>query len=169
MNKPDIWLTIDPGVSGTGIVMWEVKPKSFRVGSFMILYGLGKHDWAQRVLDIRDSILSLCLQSEVVRIYCELPAFWERAGPRMWAKQGSLVKQSILVGSILGLSYMGGAKPTVTLVPVNDWKGNLSKAIVIERVRRCLGTQSEAFTEHVWDAAGIGLWAFAKNGYGIDW
>ncbi|GAH42403.1 unnamed protein product [marine sediment metagenome] len=48
------------------------------------------------------------------------------------------------------------------LVPVNEWKGQLPKPVVVRRVRQVLGKledeQGKTIATHAIDATGIGLW-----------
>lgn len=155
---------MDPGVSGTGFAMLEAKASGIKVGIFGILQSKAKQ-WEGRALDIAQRIGGLARSAKVDSVWCELPAYWGTFNASRWAAQGSLVKQAVLVGAILGQE---GCK--VHLVEVNDWKGQLPKSAVEARVQECLGKkQCLGFTLHVWDAGGLGLWGLKQNGITIGW
>ncbi len=67
-----------------------------------------------------------------------------------------------MVGRIMEVLRHNNLK--VKLVPVNAWKGQLSKELVIDRIADVMGpvwmkVSGSQFRTHEWDALGIGLWA----------
>jgi hypothetical protein len=91
----------------------------------------------------------------MVHLVVEMPHYQESAvGSFAW-KTGDLQKLVLLVGFLVADNW--GA---VTLVNPREWKGQLPKAVVEERIRKRLGTKACAgFKKDIWDAVGIGLWA----------
>lgn len=157
-------LGVDPGVAGTGFAMLEATGSTIKVGMFGILRSKATR-WEGRALDIAERIGGLARQAKVDSVWCELPAYWGTFNASRWAAQGSLVKQAVLAGAILGQQ---GCQ--VHLVEVNEWKGQLPKSAVEARVQECLGKQQcRGFTLHAWDAADLALWGLKQSGVTVNW
>lgn len=148
-------LGIDPGLSGTG---WAVLDD----GGNLVLSGVlnftsGKEEWQKRAIKYGKVVGEICKVAMVDLVGIEYPAFFNSAGGTMVAKKGDLLKLTFLVGIIY--SYVRrhqGIK--VLLVPVNEWKGQLPKEIVVMRIIRKLGKkQTKKLKSHDWDATGIAL------------
>lgn len=91
-------------------------------------------------------------------IVCEWPSYFQSAKGQKSADRGDLVKLSVAVGMVAGLAAQVGA--VFYPVRVNTWKGQLSKATVIRRIKRQLGDKAcSGFVDDEWDAVGVGLWA----------
>ena len=162
-------ISVDPGVSGTGYVLWEsLCTTKVTVLSFGVLASKEKQ-WAARAAEIGRTVADLAREAKVSRVWCELPAYWGTFKQHSWAAQGSLVKQAVLVGTMLAVPWVAKTVRIVSLVPVADWKGQLPKPVVEARVRKILGGQSRGFESHAWDAAGIGLYSFQRMGVDVGW
>ena len=92
--------------------------------------------------------------------YIESPQFWgESAGSHMFASEGGLTKLAHLVGMFHDRMLV--EEMHVVLATVNEWKGQLPKSVVECRVKSILGAKAcSKFRAHIWDAAGLGLFAF---------
>jgi len=157
-------LGVDPGLTGTGFAMLEAQKGEIKLRIHGILRS-SEMGWENRVLDLANRVGELARQEELEGIFCELPAYWGTFKQQMWAAQGSLVKQAVLVGAVLA---QPGCK--VVLVPVNDWKGQMNKEIVEARVQECLGEkQSRSLRSHAVDACGIALWGLKHLGITTGW
>lgn len=143
-------LAIDPGLSGTGWAFFEGKTlKDHGVLTFR-----DNVEWDERARMYAASIRSLMIHFKGGRAYCEYPAFFESAAGTMVAKTGDLLKLTFLVGLMAGMVY---PNPFI-LVPVHQWKGQLPKEVVNERIKKILGEKTcERIKSHAWDAVGIGL------------
>lgn len=74
-------------------------------------------------------------------------------------------------GDVVGLAYMAGMmaamlhaqeKTRIELATPAQWKGQLSKAVVEDRLTRVFGTRAasgEPIQSHAWDAVGLAAWA----------
>lgn len=91
-------------------------------------------------------------------IAIEWPLFYNSAGGAAAAGSGSVVKLAFEIGKLVQVAEAYGWH--FIPVPVNEWKGQLPKKIVIKRIQkklsvprlRQLNPQKDA-----WDAIGIGL------------
>lgn len=77
------------------------------------------------------------------------------------AQKGSVYRLAFLVGYLVrALEPM----ESEIVLPV-EWKGQLPKAVVQDRVSRILGKQvceEQNIRTHAWDAVGIGLWRLGR-------
>src|SRR3990167_4151964 len=145
-----IMVTIDPGINGTGYAIWgnkELKkygviipPKQFK----------SLKDKAGYIITQLDIAMCKYL-SKFNKVYVEEPAFFQSAGGRVTAGSGSLIKLTLLVGMIIN-------KFDAMSVKVNDWKGQLPKEVVIQRIKNTLKEQVKDVKTHAWDAIGMGLY-----------
>jgi len=88
----------------------------------------------------------------------EWPSYFGSLGGRAAAGSGSLVKLAFGIGKLAQISEAYGSN--FVPVPVNKWKGQLSKKIVEKRIRKILPAarlKKLKPEKDVWDAIGIGL------------
>jgi Holliday junction resolvasome RuvABC endonuclease subunit len=145
-----MYLTIDPGLAGTGWAVWDI---SWKLKCWGVIYEsreLTGAEWHLRALDIANRVEILAMQHKIKIAYIEQPAFFQSAGGQTTARSGALIKLTTLVGMIMS------KLKTITPVAVNKWKGQLPKNIVIERIQALL-PDVKAHT-HAWDAIGLGLY-----------
>ena len=134
---------------------WEGKKLT---GHGVLFYTAGKDDWDRRALEYAYSIQLICDDAGSTQLFVEYPSFFDTAAGTMVAKKGDLLKLTCLVGVMCG--WMESKSVKTSLVPVNQWKGQLPKQIVTERIIRYLGEkQCLGIKSHAWDAVGIGLHA----------
>jgi hypothetical protein len=157
------WMvTVDPGLNGTGVALWHRKQL---VKTFVITPPRGD-DLGGRMFFILNEIQASCLSPAEKReipdtlygwhVAIEMPAYQEGATRQMGWKTGDLQKLTLLVGYLCADDW--GA---VTLVTPREWKGQLPKAVVEQRIVRTLGADRCAalgVKTHAWDAVGIGLY-----------
>lgn len=89
----------------------------------------------------------------------EWPSYFSSLGGRATAGSGSLVKLTFGIGKLAQIVEAYGSN--FVPVPVNKWKGQLSKRIVEKRIRRILPVaklKKLKPEKDVWDAIGIGLY-----------
>lgn len=149
-------LSIDPGIGGTGWALWDedswhlAEPPT-QTGIFT---GRSSQSWEQKIAYIVFGLRGV-VPLNLSHTYIEYPAYFGTASGDMVARRGDLVKLSYCVG------FIAGSMPgTVTLIPVNKWKGQLPKDIVARRIQKILGANAcREFKSHVWDAVGVGLYA----------
>jgi hypothetical protein len=100
-----------------------------------------------------------CVAGTSLVVTCEFPEYQTGASRSMGWMRGDLQKLTYLVGVLSRMSHDQGA--VFEPVPVSQWKGQLPKDIVIDRIQQALGTRActkLGITTHAWDATGIGLW-----------
>src|SRR6185369_8366679 len=146
------WMSIDPGLSGTGWAVWHQKNL---IASGAI--GPQRHidDWHDRAMEIGNQVFQIATDNDVQRAYYELPQYLN-ARYEVNAS-GDLVKLCVVAGIIAGRLHRGHVKP----VRIIDWKGQLSKENTLLRVIRLLaqrGRKLSTTTSHEADSVGIGLY-----------
>lgn len=97
----------------------------------------------------------------LLTVYVEWPTFFDSGVGHAVARRGDLGKLTFGAGYICGALGECFGCQTVP-VTVNEWKGQLPKAVVTERIKHLLGKnkcQRLGITSHAWDAVGIGLYA----------
>ena len=155
-------LYIDPGLDGTGWSYWETlavfqhgTSAPYSTGSIGRVKG-GADMWVSRVHaqcellveDLRESV------GKIDYIGIEFPGLW--AGDAVSyasTSSGDLFKLAFMVGALAEcLSRTYG--PTPELFSPQEWKGQLSKTQVNQRIERAI---KKSFPNHVSDAVGMGL------------
>lgn len=149
-------LSIDPGVSGTGWVSWR-DARPLRSGIVETAPG---SSWQVRAYRVARALAAEYTQLGPSLVVCELMEFYGTgSGSAPWAT-GDLQRILVMSGWFIGLV---DAKPRdVVLVRPSEWKGQLPKRVVVDRIKRILTPgvcKRVGFVSHSWDAAGIGLWA----------
>jgi hypothetical protein len=111
--------------------------------------------WEQRADMYASSVASLTRLYQTELVVCEYPAYFDTVAGNMVAKKGDLLKLTYLVGLIAGRVH----PVPFRLVPVNAWKGQLPKEVVIGRLEKLYADTQCAgkLNSHSYDACGIGL------------
>ncbi len=156
------FLSIDPGLSGTGWAEWSGPGKLTAAG---VIYPNSETSdiWSEKAENITDRLLMATKRfgkRTVHNVYIEMPQ--QMTNIRGLAAQGGAVyKLAFLVGYIARAYYPASVHPVL----VSEWKGQLPKNVVEHRIIKKLGTDLCAklnIRTHAWDAVGIGLWAGGK-------
>ncbi len=150
-------LTIDPGVN-IGWALWS------------------KEEWSRHQYPQRNGCLSrssggvwkstvaelyrlfdrqLAVSGEIKEAYMEMPEYFADANAVATSTSGALVKLSMVAGGVQAL--LAVRRIPLTLIGIRDWKGQLPKHIVEQRIRTRI-RMPEDLPDHVVDAIGIGLW-----------
>jgi len=147
------FVTIDPSSRSMGVAIWNTEQPA-PVGTALFK---GKHgeDWSESMLQIGKDLNALLKDGTYYKVFCEQPAYM--AGSHQTAASGALVKLTHSAGVAAGICIAHGIY--FEYVPINQWKGNLSKDVVNKRIRKILADESlcETFVDDEWDAVGIGL------------
>ena len=165
-------ISIDPGVSGTGVAIWDAETWDICVPPLEIanLYGhvkkknlsdLDAEDhFTYQAYDIADQ-LEPFLSRECLQVYCEYPAlFAGSAMSRACAVKGDLQKLTFIIGVFAGYCRRRAVPIPFKPVRVNDWKGQLPKDVVNRRIVKVIPNVLDLNpTTHSYDAIGIGLYA----------
>ena len=149
-------LTVDPGLE-FGYACWE-DGDPIHVG---VLRPPKDLSWQIRVRVGVSMLMGQAFKHKIDRVACEWPRVWDSAGSIMAAKRGDLLKLAFWVGSAHEALLQEARISQFMLVPVEQWKGNMSKARTEKWIRRHIPARTLAVlkpTTHAWDALGIGLW-----------
>jgi len=150
-------MTIDAGITGTGIALWEearwnlLSPPIY-TECFKPRAAVDEHI---RLMFIVNSLQAVVQSLGTPRrVYIERPDYFQSYKGQVSAASGSLVILCLTAGAIAGLFL-----DNLSWVTVNDWKGQLPKHIVQDRIKQKLGLRDLSYpTDHEWDAVGIGLY-----------
>lgn len=168
------FLTIDPGLGGTGYAVFKDDPKEWMPHLTGVIQCSEKQGtlWPQRQTEImdkfNDNLIGTFYTSKdgwsIKKAYIELPAMFESAKGMACAtgesgQDSSLVKLAVLVGRLF--ESLDGESIHVEFIRVNDWKGTLPKKVVSARIQERLRLPVTAITrfgDHACDAVGMGLY-----------
>lgn len=151
------WLTIDPGISGTGFAVFHNKILK-RYGS--VYPDRNLDNWERRTSSILLKLMEEIHMAEAPQhVYIEWPSQFTGKRGLAAANSNDILKLTCLIGR-LAQYYIGIGTPTVMLVPVNRWKGNLPKEVVVERIKKFFSIRGVA--SHAADAVGIGQYVLTK-------
>lgn len=161
-ERPKARISIDPGVSGTGVAVWDepVWSRFFPPALTCNLPTYKGKDWNAKAQIVGDEIDRFLSEYRVVMVYVEWPEFMPGSlKGNAAAVKGDLQKLTYSVGVIGRVCHAHSVG--LEVIPVSVWKGQLSKAVVKERIRRRyadIGVELCA-SSHAIDAVGIGLHA----------
>lgn len=162
MKKENYTLTIDPGVSGTGFAIWEgVKQNMVLVDCGNIYACSDLKEWDNKVKSICETLrFRLFYPYTFNDVYIEMPQKFQGVSGDMVANSGDLVKLTLCAGFIAGYIYANYDDLPLEFIPVNIWKGQLSKDVVKRRVIKKLGDtyNTSKIKSHSFDAIGLGLY-----------
>lgn len=161
---------IDPGVTGTGVVLFVGDDPNPRK-AVCLLPSRKVRSWPERAKSIAvqiQDLLSGCCTGGPRKslLVVEMPAYWVGSDTsESAAESGNLVKLAMLVGVILQALPEWSA----VLAPPIAWKGTAPKHVTKKIVKRLIGLGlmrrlglSEQSPSHVWDALGIAFWALGE-------
>lgn len=157
LNKP--WLTVDPGISGTGLAVLD--------GTKLLRYQNVYPDsrcktWEQRSSSII-STLHQILPRHFWRVYIEWPTQFTGAKGLAASNSNDILKLACLIGRITQMFTEHGA--SVVTLPVQKWKGNLPKPVVAARAESFFGLKKFTLKMHMADAVGIARYVLKEGGY----
>jgi hypothetical protein len=151
----DFYATIDPGLGGTGLAIWD-KNLLHPVNTYAITVGaIG--DWLQRAqtYGIRLDMAIKKEETPIQKIYIEYPRLMATASGMASAERGDVFKLMFLVGVYAEVCWRNGLE--FVPLPVNTWKGTMSKEVVAKRILQRLGENAK-FPNHTEDAVGMGIY-----------
>lgn len=142
------WITIDPGISGTGLAFFEDSRllKWITVRSY-------RDTWQEKTKGIVEVIQRHHEEFNFKwsKVFIEWPSnFMGTAKGQVAIGTGSILKLAYLIGLISG-SIQG---PEMVLISVQRWKGSLPKKVTQKRAEKFF--KQKGFSNHVSDAVGIG-------------
>jgi hypothetical protein len=158
----EVILTIDPGITGTGVIAWNAdKFKNPEKLSFdAALFNASAKEWEIATQQIANALhrWTQCSLYKVKTIYVEFPQAFQSALGQAAINRGDIFKLVFLIGCIRGVLIFSEFVP----VRVIDWKGQLPKEEVERRCKRIIPEKDWVKTTHLWDAVGIGLYLKGK-------
>ncbi len=166
MLRDKFWVSLDPGLSGTGVTVWKGSVIWF-TENFVFQ---GFDDWDQNAGVMYGRIRDGIFEKYPICFYCyELPAFIERA--RMQNRKQDIVKLTMFAGMLHGLALgtleeSANNREMIAPIRILDWKGGVEKKMMNDRTKACLLRNPHHVplgyvpprTTHELDAIGIGLW-----------
>ncbi len=149
---------IDPGITGTGHATWIELPlaRATRPDDYGCVKGIKRTEpWQDRSYYVSQALADGVFSkygSNVVVV--EEPCVWSgNDKSEKSVKKGDILKLMYLVGQIAYVCREFSC-PCIQVKP-HEWKGNMNKAVVIERIKRALKGWSPR--SHDADAVGMGL------------
>jgi len=156
-----IW-TIDPGLQGTGIAVWEPTTWTTRKRPVPPVHTETLRSGSSPAIETKMAVMThrvkaLLRDWPCKEAYIEKPAFFQSASGLMTASRQDLTKLTLCAGYIWG--WLASEGVTVKFVEVHEWKGQVPKTVMAKRVNKLLRQRvNREWSEHVYDAVGIGLW-----------
>lgn len=155
------FITIDPGLTGTGWAIWDTKTQiaPLLAGVWVAPQKEKGRDltWLNRCHWLALKLGMTCAAVGVEACWIEYPIFFDDAEGHMGMKKGDIPKLIMLVGAMSYALHLGDV--VCHLPSVREWKGQLSKQQVRIRCIKRLGEETcRGLKSHDWDAVGIGLW-----------
>ena len=160
-------LSIDPGLMGTGVALWTNEGSALdweriELPQNVWTYTPRGRTWQDRSQDCLMWLNYIYKVYNVIDTYCEWPQYFMGAIGHSATVRGDIHKLTYLIGGIAHLAtYVHTGN--MHLVPVVEWKGQLPKQVVINRIKQIyqkanLNINSIDIKSHGWDALGIGLY-----------
>jgi Holliday junction resolvasome RuvABC endonuclease subunit len=147
---------IDPGIDGAGWAHFRmVKPENIRgalSASGVIPHTAGTWDFNAR--QICRAFESLHKKYDPTRVVFEFPETWMNSAKSQAATaKGDLLKLACLIGGMKYIADEWTNLPPVFVLP-REWKGQLPKQVVVNRVARIIGRVP---VNHEADAIGMAI------------
>lgn len=158
-------LAIDPAIGSLGWAYWA--GRRLDTDCAPLLTGLvrckDQGEWWQRAHYQTEKLIGeLQLAGidlhNVKHVICEMPIFFSGTGGGVAAVEtGSLQKLCVHIGTLAQAFQQRGIE--FELVTVREWKGQLPKEVVIQRLKKMIPRPYwRQYEADIWDAIGIGLW-----------
>lgn len=184
-QKAKTVVAIDVGITRVGVAVWaasareEGKPNPPCVAAALKIPPLSKHVTHKGLRGARAAVIALRWAAAELSyrdragaiLVAEWPAFRAaNAVGHAAASQDDLTGLAACAGVVfaapmLDPEWLGAL---ALAAPVADWKGQLPKKVVNQRLERAIGSEDRVGTKihaDAWDATGIGLWVM---GYNLD-
>ncbi len=148
LDQGGFTLAVDPGLTGTG---WAVFQGAFLLkhGVLTASYGDEEGEWTRGAKQIAVNLKKHMLITPPDNLVIEWVDYRATAKGHASAAEGDLFKLSFLIGMISSVF----AKVDPILVTAMEWKGQLSKSLVVERLER---SYDIVYKNHEADAVGLG-------------
>lgn len=150
----DRLISIDPSINNVGIAIWEF-PNTLLMHKLLHPKVNARENEYDKSLSILDQIKEWMKAYRVNRMILEVPSHWAVAGFEA-RETGSIAKLSFVCGMIYSLK---SELDELRIVKPHEWKGQLSKAIMVNRLKDvylAMGVELEKLNPNIADAIGIG-------------
>lgn len=153
--------SIDPGLTCTGIAVWDAEKwsKDAKVKPVWVGYVYPKwHHWQGKADKATEYAVGAWKARKWNSTYIEFPQYQGTTKGIAAQNKGDILKLASLCGQITGALGV----PSVYISP-HDWKRQLPKKVTRERLKEIVGAKwiernKKRLNEHVWDAIGIGYY-----------
>ena len=152
-------LTIDPGIYDTGWAYWpfltnQPGDMTYRPSQTGVSHVKGKPG-VFKACNFQCAWLRSCINVwQIDLVIIEQAEVWADSSKSMAsATRGYLIKLITLIGRLQQVAFEESEVDPI-LVTVKEWKGQLTKAAVMNRIKRAIG---QDYRSHDADAVGIGL------------
>ncbi len=158
MGRVKIILSIDPGLNGTGVVLWSADTWGRPIGEARFIphhIKPSSKNWVENASNMCCTLDELCKQFYISKLIVEFPRVFQSAIGQAASNKGDILKLAFLIGGIRETF------PDAEFIPItpNEWKGQLPKFETIRRLRKVIPKNRWVKSDHVWDAIGIALYA----------
>lgn len=147
------FISIDPGVSGTGLTFWDggefpkfvMSMRGKTIGAYM------------------EKIGDVFAKTEPDLVVIEEASYFQGdVRGEVTAKSGKLIKLAMYIGALEELCRFWEI-PSELVTPMK-WKGQIGKKIIEDRIKRIWPDwdKHKITTDHAWDSVGIGFWKIGK-------
>jgi len=155
VKKRDRLMSIDPSINNLGLAIWEVQSKKLLM--YKLLHpdsGLRENEF-DKSLSMLDQIKQWRLSYGINKIILEIPEQWAVAGFQA-RETGSMTKLMFVCGMLYSIK---NDVEEYTLVTPRAWKGQLSKEVMVNRLKDHylkIDVNLAKMDSNVADAIGIG-------------
>ncbi len=173
IREPEDWVSIDPGLQGTGLMFWTGKYPAGRdqhweeIDLYTIRPPKKMEDWIERAVYIAETAEEMFESYEPTHVVIEQP-FISLHGRKTLAAAAtdSVVKLSVVAGMLIYAAKRAQEPRNdkffhVTSILPAKWKGQLPDKAMKKRIeewsKKCKVTLPGRISEHARDALGLGL------------
>jgi Holliday junction resolvasome RuvABC endonuclease subunit len=160
--KPCV-VSIDPGSIGIGIAVWD-QPNWFDLVTPKVCCVIDYKEevYPERIFNMCDSLYYILEPLNIWSVHIEKVGYFDSHLGQTAAKSKSLEKLVASYGAILQtIHWLGVKSEDIYEHEPNEWKGQLPKKIVEDRIKKLLPgiEKMDGLKTHAWDAVGVGLYA----------
>jgi hypothetical protein len=151
-------VAVDPGIV-TGVAVWCNRLDAVPVAT-ATFRARKEQSWIEGATNVTSQLSQWLRQYQFQKDalgFIEEPAFFDTSSGHMVARRGDFCKLAMIAG--WEIAILDKLTITPRLVGIQNWKGQLPKQVVRERIQKVLGKSGSdlEISEHEWDAIGIGL------------
>lgn len=148
-------MSIDPSINNLGVAVWDLGKKQLMMWKLVHPLRDAKNNEYDKALSMLSQLRKWKEAYGVTNIICEVPAHWVVAGFAA-RETGSIAKLCFVCGLLYSMT---NEVEEYKLVKPHEWKGQLPKKVVANRLKEAYvsyGIDMEELDENVMDSIGIG-------------